>query len=47
MTIHHKVDFPDTFGHSDIPLEKEAWPVIVIGSIMVAVSLQLLLGFHG
>ncbi|GME47295.1 FAD binding domain-containing protein [Neofusicoccum parvum] len=40
-------DFPDTFDHSQIPLEKEEWPVIVIGSSMVGMSLQLMLGFHG
>ncbi|KAL6355659.1 hypothetical protein LRP88_11263 [Fusarium phalaenopsidis] len=33
--------------HSDIPLEKEEWPVIIIGSSMVGKTLGLLLGYHG
>lgn len=33
--------------HSDIPLDKEEWPVIIIGSSMVGKTLGLLLGYHG
>ncbi|KAF5671995.1 monooxygenase [Fusarium heterosporum] len=33
--------------HSNIPLEKEEWPVIIIGSSMVGKTLGLLLGYHG
>lgn len=33
--------------HSSIPLEKEEWPVIIIGSSMVGKALGLLLGYHG
>lgn len=35
------------FDHSNIPLEKEEWPVIIIGSSMVGKTLGLLLGYHG
>ncbi|KAH7133847.1 FAD binding domain-containing protein [Dactylonectria macrodidyma] len=35
------------FDHSDIPFEKEEWPVIIIGSSMVGKTLGLLLGYHG
>ncbi|KAM0541726.1 hypothetical protein ACHAPJ_013131 [Fusarium lateritium] len=34
-------------NHSSIPLEKEEWPVIIIGSSMVGKTLGLLLGYHG
>ncbi|KAH6997373.1 FAD binding domain-containing protein [Ilyonectria destructans] len=33
--------------YSNIPLEKEQWPVIIIGSSMVGKTLGLLLGYHG
>ncbi|KAH7136762.1 FAD binding domain-containing protein [Dactylonectria estremocensis] len=39
-------DFGD-FDHSSIPLEKEEWPVIVIGSSMVGMTLGVILGSHG
>jgi hypothetical protein len=39
-------DFED-FDHSSIPFEKETWPVIIIGSSMVGMTLGVLLGFHG
>lgn len=39
-------DFKD-FDHSAIPLEKEQWPVIIIGSSMVGMTLGVLLGYHG
>lgn len=35
------------FDHSNIPLEGEEWPVIIIGSSMVGKTLGLLLGYHG
>ncbi|CAJ0547397.1 Ff.00g041510.m01.CDS01 [Fusarium sp. VM40] len=35
------------FDHSNIPLEKEEWSVIIIGSSMVGKTLGLLLGYHG
>jgi len=35
------------FDHSAIPLEKEEWPVIIIGSSMVGMTLGVLLGYHG
>ncbi|KAG5785405.1 hypothetical protein H9Q73_000986 [Fusarium xylarioides] len=36
-----------TFDHSEIPLEPEEWPVIIIGSSMVGMTLGVLLGYHG
>ncbi|KAJ3549720.1 hypothetical protein NM208_g358 [Fusarium decemcellulare] len=39
-------DFKD-FDHSNIPLEPEEWPVIIIGSSMVGMTLGVLLGYHG
>ncbi|KIX09641.1 uncharacterized protein Z518_00722 [Rhinocladiella mackenziei CBS 650.93] len=39
-------DFGD-FDHSKIPFEENEIPVIVIGSSMIGMSLQLFLGFHG
>ena len=39
-------DFSD-FDHSEIPLEEEKWPVIIIGSSMVGMALGLLLGYWG
>ncbi|KAF5621318.1 phenol 2-monooxygenase [Fusarium tjaetaba] len=36
-----------SFDHSDIPLEPEEWPVIIIGSSMVGMTLGVLLGYHG
>lgn len=41
-----KYAFKD-FDHSHIPLEKDGWPVIIIGSSMVGKMLGLLLGYHG
>ncbi|KAH8663231.1 FAD binding domain-containing protein [Ilyonectria robusta] len=35
------------FDHKDIPFEKETYPVIVIGSSMVGMTLGVLLGYHG
>ncbi|KAF7552181.1 hypothetical protein G7Z17_g4502 [Cylindrodendrum hubeiense] len=35
------------FDHSNIALEVEQWPVIIIGSSMVGKTLGLLLGYHG
>ncbi|KAH6618440.1 FAD binding domain-containing protein [Boeremia exigua] len=35
------------FDHSSIPLEKEEWPVLIIGSSMVGMMTGLLLGYHG
>lgn len=35
------------FDHSEIPLEPEEWPVIIIGSSMVGMTLGVLLGYHG
>jgi putative polyketide hydroxylase len=35
------------FDHQDIPLEKEVWPVVIIGSSMVGMMTGLLLGYHG
>ncbi|PNP73220.1 hypothetical protein FNYG_13445 [Fusarium nygamai] len=37
----------ETFDHSEIPLEPEEWPVIIIGSSMVGMTLGVLLGYHG
>lgn len=39
-------DFGD-FDHSSIPFEKEEWPVIVIGSSMVGMTLGVILGYYG
>ncbi|SCV36754.1 related to phenol 2-monooxygenase [Fusarium fujikuroi] len=36
-----------TFDHLEIPLEPEEWPVIIIGSSMVGMTLGVLLGYHG
>ncbi|RBQ78539.1 hypothetical protein FVER14953_07732 [Fusarium verticillioides] len=36
-----------SFDHSNIPLEPEEWPVIIIGSSMVGMTLGVLLGYHG
>ncbi|KAF5639344.1 phenol 2-monooxygenase [Fusarium sp. NRRL 52700] len=36
-----------TFDHSEIPREPEEWPVIIIGSSMVGMTLGVLLGYHG
>ncbi|KAF5573633.1 phenol 2-monooxygenase [Fusarium pseudocircinatum] len=36
-----------TFDHSQISLEPEEWPVIIIGSSMVGMTLGVLLGYHG
>ncbi|KAH7072042.1 FAD binding domain-containing protein [Paraphoma chrysanthemicola] len=41
-----EVSFGD-FNHHDIPLEKEEWPVVIIGSSMVGMMTGLLLGYHG
>lgn len=35
------------FDHKDIPFEKKTYPVIVIGSSMVGMTLGVLLGYHG
>ncbi|KAH6694303.1 FAD binding domain-containing protein [Leptodontidium sp. MPI-SDFR-AT-0119] len=35
------------FDHSSIPLEKEEWPVVIMGSSLVGMMTGLLLGFHG
>lgn len=35
------------FDHSGIPLEREEWPVLIIGSSMVGMMTGLLLGYHG
>lgn len=35
------------FDYSEIPLEPEEWPVIIIGSSMVGMTLGVLLGYHG
>lgn len=35
------------FDHQNIPLEEEKWPVIIIGSSMVGMSLSFLLGYFG
>lgn len=40
------VQFGD-FDHTDIPLEAEEWPIIIIGSSMVGMMTGLLLGYHG
>ncbi|KAH0403046.1 hypothetical protein KCU89_g2529, partial [Aureobasidium melanogenum] len=40
-------DFPETFDHSNIPLEADEIPVIIIGSSMVGMFMGLLLGYHG
>lgn len=40
-------EFPDTFDHSNIPLENDEIPVVIIGSSMVGMFMGLLLGFHG
>ncbi|KAG9659481.1 hypothetical protein KCU64_g3827, partial [Aureobasidium melanogenum] len=40
-------DFPETFDHSNIPLETDEIPVIIIGSSMVGMFMGLLLGYHG
>ena len=32
---------------SNIPLEAERWPVAIIGSSMIGMTLGALLGFHG
>lgn len=37
----------EDFDHSSIPFEEERWPVVIIGSSMVGMSLGLLLGYHG
>ncbi|KAJ9653206.1 hypothetical protein H2201_009166 [Coniosporium apollinis] len=39
-------DFQE-FDHSSISLEKEEWPVVIIGSSMVGMTLGVLLGYHG
>ncbi|GKZ36600.1 hypothetical protein AbraIFM66950_007753 [Aspergillus brasiliensis] len=39
-------DFSD-FDHSAIPLEGEQWPVVIIGSSMVGMTLGILLGYWG
>ncbi|KAL1611041.1 hypothetical protein SLS59_000678 [Nothophoma quercina] len=44
---HEKdVKFGD-FDHSNIPFEREEWPVVIIGSSMVGMMTGLLLGYHG
>lgn len=35
------------FDHSNIPLEAEEVPVIIIGSSIVGMFMGLLLGYHG
>lgn len=35
------------FDHSSIPLEKEEYPVIIMGSSLVGMLTGLLLGYHG
>ena len=35
------------FDHSKIPLDETEWPVIIIGSSMVGMTLSILLGYHG
>ncbi|CAI4220158.1 unnamed protein product [Parascedosporium putredinis] len=48
MTQSQKTVFEfGDFDHSAIPLEKEEWPVIIIGSSMVGMTLGVLLGYHG
>lgn len=36
-----------SFDHSTIPLEEEEYPVIIVGSSMVGMSLGILLGYCG
>lgn len=40
-------DFPEDFDHSEIPLEADEIPVVIIGSSMVGMFMGLLLGYHG
>jgi 2-polyprenyl-6-methoxyphenol hydroxylase-like FAD-dependent oxidoreductase len=40
-------DFPETFDHSNIPLEADEIPVVIVGSSMVGMFMGLLLGYHG
>lgn len=35
------------FDHEKIPLEETEWPVIIIGSSMVGMTLSILLGYYG
>jgi hypothetical protein len=42
-----KFDFDKNFDHSNIPLKDEKFPVIIIGSSMVGMSLGVLLGYYG
>ncbi|KAJ5547314.1 hypothetical protein N7494_004899 [Penicillium frequentans] len=37
----------DDLDHKNIPLEEKEWPVIIIGSSMVGMTLSILLGYHG
>lgn len=39
-------DFGD-FDHHNIPLQEEQYPVIIIGSSMVGMTLSILLGYYG
>lgn len=41
-----KFDFAD-FDHSAIPLEPIHYPVMIIGSSMIGMTLGTLLGYHG
>lgn len=43
---HTEFSFDD-FDHSKIPLEEKTWPVIIIGSSMVGMTLSILLGYYG
>jgi hypothetical protein len=43
---HTEFSFRD-FDHSKIPLEEDSWPVIIIGSSMVGMTLSILLGYYG
>ncbi|CEJ60603.1 hypothetical protein PMG11_09172 [Penicillium brasilianum] len=43
---HTEFSFGD-FDHSNIPLEEKRWPVIIIGSSMVGMTLSILLGYYG
>lgn len=43
---HTEFSFGD-FDHSKIPLDEKRWPVIIIGSSMVGMTLSILLGYYG
>jgi hypothetical protein len=41
-----KFEFGD-FDHASLPFEPEIWPVTIIGSSMVGMTLGVILGYHG